>query len=197
MRRSATCALRCSASPPADRRRPSRSCPGRRPAGSASRTAAPCARWRRRPTRRRAGGICRSRRRRRARTSCRPCSSRCRARASRTARGGAPASGRRARRAAPVPRSRSWRNRDRTCASRLRDLRAIFRVRSRPCARVRVSLQGCNLSGFKGGETWSQHAANSSTDPVRIKPPGPGSRYTAECSPFPSICASRPAGSRP
>ena len=41
-RRSRSCALRCSASPPADRRRPSRSCPGRRPAGSAARKS--CAR---------------------------------------------------------------------------------------------------------------------------------------------------------
>ena len=47
-RRCATGALRCTAWPPADRRRPSRSCPARRPAGSASRTAAPCG-----PTRRR------------------------------------------------------------------------------------------------------------------------------------------------
>ena len=86
----------------------------------------------------------------------RPCSSRCRARASRTARADAPASGRRAHRAARARRSRSWRNRGTTCASRLRDLRAIFRVRSRPFARVRMSLRAY-LSGFKGGESRSQH----------------------------------------
>jgi hypothetical protein len=52
----APAALRCTASPPADRRPPSRSCPARPPAGSASKTAAPCAPARRRPPNRRAGG---------------------------------------------------------------------------------------------------------------------------------------------
>ena len=61
-------APRCSASPPAGRRRPSRSCPGRRPAGSASRSPAPGGPARRRARRRRAGGTCPSPRRRSRRT---------------------------------------------------------------------------------------------------------------------------------
>ena len=60
----ATGAPRCSAWPPAGRRRSSRSCPGRRRAGSASRSPAPCGRACRRSPRRRAGGSCPSRRRR-------------------------------------------------------------------------------------------------------------------------------------
>ena len=44
------CGTRCNAWPRADRRRRSRSCPGRRPAGNAAKTAAPCGpacrRWR-------------------------------------------------------------------------------------------------------------------------------------------------------
>ncbi len=55
---------RCSASPPAGRRRASRSCPGRRRAGSAARTAARAGRACRRSPSRRAGGTCPSRRRR-------------------------------------------------------------------------------------------------------------------------------------
>ena len=51
-------ALRCNAWPRRDRRRWSRSCPGRRRAGSASRSPAPCAPARRRWRRRRAGGTC-------------------------------------------------------------------------------------------------------------------------------------------
>ena len=73
-------APRCSAWRPAGRRRRSRSCPGRRRAGGASRSPAPCARACRRSTRRRAGGTCPSRRRRCAahlrvgRFGCRPAS---------------------------------------------------------------------------------------------------------------------------
>ena len=58
--------IRCSASPPAHRRRPSRSCPGRRSASGAWRNPAPCAPARRRSRCRRADGICPSRRRPRA-----------------------------------------------------------------------------------------------------------------------------------
>ena len=57
--RSSPGGTRCSASPPACRRRPSRSCPGRRPACSAARSPAPCAPACRRPRCRRAGGTCR------------------------------------------------------------------------------------------------------------------------------------------
>ena len=65
--------LRCIAWPPADRRRPSRNCPGRRSAARAWRNPAPSAPSRHRSTGRRADDIYRSRRRRRAptcRTSC-------------------------------------------------------------------------------------------------------------------------------
>ena len=51
-------APRCSASPPAGRRRPSRSCPARRSAAGAWRSPAPCGRARRRSTGRRADGTC-------------------------------------------------------------------------------------------------------------------------------------------
>ena len=61
---------RCSAWPRRYRRRCCRSCPARRPAGSARRSPARGAPARRRSPGRRAGGTCRSRRRRRARTSC-------------------------------------------------------------------------------------------------------------------------------
>ena len=54
----ASCAPRCSAWRPAGRRRPSRSCPGRRRAGSAARSPGPGARGRRRWPGRRAGGTC-------------------------------------------------------------------------------------------------------------------------------------------
>ena len=83
--------IRCSASPPADRRRPSRNCPARRSAAGAWRSPAPCAPARRRSPGRRAGDICPSRRRRRAptsRTSCRACAP---ARASNRGCAGAPA----------------------------------------------------------------------------------------------------------
>ena len=93
-------APRCSAWPPADRRRPSRNCPARRSAAGAWRSPAPCAPARRRSTGRRADGTCRSRRRRCAPTCGTACSSRSRSRSSRRGCGGAPASGRRARRAA-------------------------------------------------------------------------------------------------
>ena len=68
---------RCSAWPRRCRRRPSRSCPGRRSAGSAGRSPAPCAPACRRSRCRRAGGTCRSRRRRCARTSRTAGSRRC------------------------------------------------------------------------------------------------------------------------
>ena len=71
---------RCNARRPADRRRPSRSCPGRRSAARSSRSPAPCAPARRRSRGCRAGGICPSPRRRRGRTSCISCSSRAPAR---------------------------------------------------------------------------------------------------------------------
>ena len=58
----------CSASRPRCRRRPSRSCPGRRRAGSASRSPGPAGRGRRTARRRRAGGTCPSPRRRSPRT---------------------------------------------------------------------------------------------------------------------------------
>ena len=58
---------RCSAPPPADRRRPSRNCPGRRSAAGAWRSPAPCAPGRRRSRGCRAGGTCPSPRRRRGR----------------------------------------------------------------------------------------------------------------------------------
>jgi hypothetical protein len=58
-RRSWPGGTRCNAWRPADRRRPSRSCPGRRRACSASRSPGPCGPGRRRPRRRRAGGTCR------------------------------------------------------------------------------------------------------------------------------------------
>ena len=110
-------APRCSASPPADRRPSSRSCPGRRSAPGAWRSPGPCA-----PTRRRwrpghADGTCPSRRRRCVRTCAAAGHIRSRPRASRRGSGDAPASGRRARRAALAPRSRSWRNRGRSAAS--------------------------------------------------------------------------------
>ena len=56
-------ATRCSASPPADRRRSSRNCPARRSAARAATNPAPCAPARRRSRRRRADGIYPSRRR--------------------------------------------------------------------------------------------------------------------------------------
>ena len=58
--------IRCSASPPRHRRRPSRNCPARRSASGAWRNPAPCAPARRRSRCRRADGICPSRRRPRA-----------------------------------------------------------------------------------------------------------------------------------
>ena len=58
----------CSASRRRRRRRPSRSCPGRRRAGSASRSPGRAGRARRRARRRRAGGTCPSPRRRSRRT---------------------------------------------------------------------------------------------------------------------------------
>ena len=67
-RRWPSCAPRCSASRPAGRRRPSRSCPGRPPAGSAARSPGPAGRGRRTATGRRAGGTCPSPRRRSRRT---------------------------------------------------------------------------------------------------------------------------------
>ena len=115
-RRLGRAGTRCSAWPPADRRRPSRNCPARRSAAGAWRNPAPCAPARRRSPGRRAGDICPSRRRPRAptsRISCRACGP---ARSSNRGCAGAPASGRRARRAARATRSRSWRNRD-SCAS--------------------------------------------------------------------------------
>ena len=101
----ASAAPRCTGTPPPGRRRPSRSSPGRRPADSAARSPAPCGPARRRPRCRRAGGTCRARRRRpsrdflygRARAPAR-------ARSSRRGCGGAPASVRRARRAARATR---------------------------------------------------------------------------------------------
>ena len=110
----------CSASPPGCRRRPSRSCPGRRPTCGAARTAAPCARSCRRWPCRRAGGICPSRHPRSARSSCRGGSSRCSLHASRTEPGGVLASAHREHLAAPDRRSRSSRNRDTSAASLLR-----------------------------------------------------------------------------
>ena len=86
--------------PPADRRRPSRNCPARRSAAGASRSPAPCARARRRSPGRRAGGTCPSRRRRRGPTSGTACPACSRSRTSSRGCAGAPASGRRARRAA-------------------------------------------------------------------------------------------------
>ena len=68
-RRASRGAPPCSASRPADRRRSSRSCPGRRRADTAARTAAPCGRACRRSTRRRAGDGCPSRSRRCSRSS--------------------------------------------------------------------------------------------------------------------------------
>ena len=67
-RRSRSGAPPCSASRPAGRRRPSRSCPGRRRAGSASRSPGRGGRGRRTGRRRRAGGTCPSPRRRSPRT---------------------------------------------------------------------------------------------------------------------------------
>ena len=112
--------LRCNASPRRSRRRPNRSCPARPPAGSAARTAAPCAPACRTPTGRRAGGTYRSRHRRCAPTCSTACCCARRARSSRTARGDAPASGRRGRPGARGRRSRSSRNRGSCGASRLR-----------------------------------------------------------------------------
>ena len=83
-----------------DRRRSSRSCPARRRAGSAARTAAPSARACRRSPSRRAGGSSPSPRRPSRPTSCTAGSAAGRPRASRRGRAGARASGRRARRAA-------------------------------------------------------------------------------------------------
>ena len=65
---------RCSAWPPADRRRPSRNCPGRRSAAGASTSPAPCAPARRRSPGRRAGDTYPSRRRRRGPTCGTACS---------------------------------------------------------------------------------------------------------------------------
>ena len=118
-------APRCSASPPADRRPSSRSCPGRRSAPGAWRSPGPCA-----PTRRRwrpghADGTCPSRRRRCVRSCAAAGHIRSRPRASRRGSGDAPASGRRARRAALAPRSRSWRNRGRSAASPPRSGRSL------------------------------------------------------------------------
>ena len=92
--------IRCSDRRRADRRRSSRSCPGRRSADSGARSPGPCARARRRPRSRRAGGSASAPRRRRRRTSSRRASGAGLPAASRRGCGGGRASGRRARRAA-------------------------------------------------------------------------------------------------
>ncbi len=79
-RRCATGAPRCTASPPADRRPPNRSCPAHPSAGSAWKTAAPCGPTHRTPACRRAGDTYPGLRRRSWRTfesgrlKCRPIS---------------------------------------------------------------------------------------------------------------------------
>ena len=113
-------APRCSAWPPADRRPSSRNCPARRSAAGAWRSPAPCAPWRRRSPCRRAGDTCPSRRRRCARTCGTAASNRSRLPSWRRGCAAAPASARRAHRAARAPRSRSWRNRGRSASSPLR-----------------------------------------------------------------------------
>ena len=118
--RSFRAGIRCNDRRQRNRRRPSRNCPARRSACSASRNPAPCAPGRHRWPYRRADDICRARRRRCARISRKAGSRRYWLRAWQTACGDAPASGHRARRAARGPRSRSWRSRDRSGASPLR-----------------------------------------------------------------------------
>ena len=117
-RRPGSGALRYSASPQHYRRRYCRNCPARRPAACAAKNPAPAAPSHHRPTRRRAGDICRSRRRRRGRISCRrwccapdwptarprsPRPAPCATAASPTAAGDAPASAHRADPAATAP----------------------------------------------------------------------------------------------
>ena len=136
------CAPRCSAWPPGGRRRRSRSCPGRRRASPASRTAAPCARARRTPRSRRGGGTCRWCRPPPGPTSCRAGSSRCPALASHGARAGGPASGRLGHPGAPCPRSRSWRNRGRTASSPPRCRRERLPSRNHSSMRIRSRVVG-------------------------------------------------------
>ncbi len=100
-----------------DRCRSSRSCPGRRRAARASRTAVPSGRACRRSPSRRAGGTSPSRRRPWRPTSCTAGSARGRPRTSRRGRAGGPASARRGRRVARARRSRSSRSRGTTSAS--------------------------------------------------------------------------------
>ena len=134
----ARAAPRCSAWPPADRRPSSRNCPARRSAAGAWRSPAPCAPWRRRSPCRRAGDTCPSRRRRCGRTCGRGASSRSRLPSWRRGCGAAPASSRRARRAARATRSRSWRNRGRSGASPLRWLSARCRAAAEAAVEARL-----------------------------------------------------------
>ena len=155
--------------PPADRRRPSRNCPGRRSAARAWRNPAPCAPSRRRSTGRRADDIYRSRRRRRAPTSRTSCPACVPARTSSTGCAGAPASGRRAHPAAHAPRSRSWRNRGRSASSRRGWIRDEYR--RAPAARRACYLR-CRTKGnpvtFLARESYSRSGA--------LKPPLNGLR---------------------